>query len=63
MRYFAIVLTIAASVGIYFATTPKPAQCASGLCVQGGCFDSSQCVGDCVCIREGAKQGRCVSIN
>ncbi len=62
MRYFAVVLAIAAGIGIYSAANPKPA-CAQGVCVSGICYSSSQCVGDCVCLREGSDPGRCVSIS
>jgi len=62
MRYFAVVLAIAASVGIYFSATPKPAQCESAYCTGNSCYGSAECGPSCNCLKSGTGFGKCVSL-
>lgn len=42
--------------------TPTPAVC-RGICPAAMCVSSAQCLGSCVCLRQGADMGDCVSLD
>ena len=56
---FGVVLLSTLALG-----SPRPARCASGICLAAPCLSASSCPGtDCICLRQGVQFGECYSID
>ncbi len=44
---------------------PAPALCSTGACLGGKCWTSTDCAGDCACLKEPGKLdwGKCVGLD
>ncbi len=61
-RLILVVIGMTLVMFMYFKAPPNT--CAAGICLSRSCISSSNCYGDCVCIKFGAEVwGSCASIN
>jgi hypothetical protein len=64
MRRLLVILALASALGGAAVALALPqAACAMGLCPSTSCMTSANCVGGCVCLKQGLGQGTCVSID
>jgi hypothetical protein len=64
MRRLLVIFALASALGGATVALVPQASCAMGLCNAGNaCWNSSNCLGDCVCLKQGSVKGTCVGLD